>query len=191
MLGRDGHQQSKSHVCLYIRTHLLCRRILPQVWIRSTEGQLFPRLLTRITVEGQSSCALMGLGISTSSSQALRASKLILLLLIRFDMDNSNVIQFFSVLKKGDRKRQLVYYQVLSSKSWVMLLLMLSLSQGLGRTQFPRWQLPCGQESRKLSTWCLQVIWTIMSCPGITFSCKTVRLIWDKYRRVLINFEHR
>ncbi|KAL5498608.1 hypothetical protein ACEPAH_1962 [Sanghuangporus vaninii] len=29
----------------------------------------------------------------------------------QFDLDNSNVINFFSVLKKGDRKRQLVYYQ--------------------------------------------------------------------------------
>ncbi|EJD05526.1 uncharacterized protein FOMMEDRAFT_103603 [Fomitiporia mediterranea MF3/22] len=29
----------------------------------------------------------------------------------QFDLDNSNVVQFFSVLKKGDRKRQLVYYQ--------------------------------------------------------------------------------
>ncbi|KAH8118157.1 hypothetical protein DFH11DRAFT_1687160 [Phellopilus nigrolimitatus] len=29
----------------------------------------------------------------------------------QFDMDNSNVVQFFSVLKKGDRSRQLVYYQ--------------------------------------------------------------------------------
>ncbi|KLO10064.1 hypothetical protein SCHPADRAFT_878628 [Schizopora paradoxa] len=28
-----------------------------------------------------------------------------------FDMNNSNIVQFFSVLKKGDRKRQIVYYQ--------------------------------------------------------------------------------
>lgn len=29
-----------------------------------------------------------------------------------FDLDNSNVVQFFSVLTKGDRRRQLCYYQV-------------------------------------------------------------------------------
>ncbi|KAI5116598.1 hypothetical protein M0805_006776 [Coniferiporia weirii] len=29
----------------------------------------------------------------------------------QFDLDNSNIIQFFSVLKKGDQNRQLVYYQ--------------------------------------------------------------------------------
>ncbi|OBZ79069.1 hypothetical protein A0H81_01440, partial [Grifola frondosa] len=29
----------------------------------------------------------------------------------QFDSDNSNVIQFFSLLKKGDRRQQMVYYQ--------------------------------------------------------------------------------
>ena len=30
----------------------------------------------------------------------------------QFDLDNSNVVQFVSLLKKDDRHRQLVYYQV-------------------------------------------------------------------------------
>lgn len=30
----------------------------------------------------------------------------------QFDADNSNVVNFFSLLKKGDNKQQLVYYQV-------------------------------------------------------------------------------
>jgi hypothetical protein len=30
----------------------------------------------------------------------------------QFDGDNSNVIRFFSLLKKGDNNQQLVYYQV-------------------------------------------------------------------------------
>ena len=30
----------------------------------------------------------------------------------QFDNDNSNVVQFFSLLKKGDSKQQLTYYQV-------------------------------------------------------------------------------
>jgi len=30
----------------------------------------------------------------------------------QFDNDNSNVVQFFSLLKKGDSKQQLCYYQV-------------------------------------------------------------------------------
>lgn len=34
-----------------------------------------------------------------------------------FDLDNSNVVQFFSVLTKGDRRRQLCYYQVCISVS--------------------------------------------------------------------------
>ena len=29
-----------------------------------------------------------------------------------FDLDNSNVVQLFSVLTKGERRRQLCYYQV-------------------------------------------------------------------------------
>lgn len=35
-----------------------------------------------------------------------------------FDLNNSNIVQFFSVLKKGDRKRQIVYYQVCSETSF-------------------------------------------------------------------------
>ena len=31
-----------------------------------------------------------------------------------FDLDNSNVVQLFSVLTKGERRRQLCYYQVRS-----------------------------------------------------------------------------
>ena len=34
----------------------------------------------------------------------------------QFDADNSNVVQFMSLLKKDDRAKQLVYYQVRFSK---------------------------------------------------------------------------
>ena len=42
-----------------------------------------------------------------------------------FDGDNSNVVQFASLLKKGDATKQLVYYQVCSIQLLIYLLFLL------------------------------------------------------------------
>ncbi len=55
-----------------------------------------------------------------------------------FDANNSNIVQFFSVLKKGDRNRQIVYYQVIGMPFYSPTLSHLPPQSGIGTYTIPQ-----------------------------------------------------
>lgn len=52
----------------------------------------------------------------------------------QFDADNSNIVRFFSMLKKDDKEKQMVYYQVRATYSCSLRTMLTACSQALERT---------------------------------------------------------
>lgn len=72
----------------------------------------------------------------------------------QFDADNSNIVQLVSLLKKNDRNKQMVYYQVSSHQLEYSSFSLITTSLASAPTPLPRLWRPGGQLSRRCLAFC-------------------------------------